>query len=171
MKRYFTLLLFLLLLSNIIPAQTRTDSISGTYTRHTWTGVGNMHFDYGEVTGYTISTTDETLLLEKNHCAALTVNTEPGNYGLTVFMSRPVVYYGIWRISGDTLTITYNKSYSEPFFTFYVIDSAYVNLPVKLSPPTQRKYLFEMGAITSLTAGDNENYQFYKEEEEEFIKE
>lgn len=170
MKRFFTSLLLCLLLSQTLSAQTRTDSICGTYTRHTWQGVGNMHLDYGngtyaEVTGYTISTTDESLLLDKNHCAALTVYSEPGNYSLMLFNSNPVVYYGIWRMSGDTAVITYTKSAAESLFFIYGSSEPFGGIST-MSQPMQRKYLIENNErLTSLEPGDNANYLFYKEEE------
>ncbi len=171
MQRFFTLLLFCIVLLQTASAQTRTDSISGNYTRHTWIGVGNMHMDYGngmyaEVTGYTISTTDETLLLDKNHCAALTVYTKQGNAGLgMLLLGNPIVYYGIWRMSGDTVVITYTKNYSEPTFFIYGSDGEYGGI-IKMDEPMQRNYFMEdYGVLTSLTPGDNENYLFYKEEE------
>ena len=156
-------------LAQSLAAQTRTDSISGKYERHTWTGVGFTNIDYGngtsaEIAGYTISTTDEKLQLDKNHCAALTVNTQPGNYGFSMMWGNPVVYYGIWRMSGDTVVITYTKSFSEPLFFIYGTEGSYGGI-TKLDQPMQRKYLYEYGRLTSLAPGDHENYLFYKEEE------
>lgn len=155
-------------LAQSLTAQTRTDSISGKYERHTWTGVGNMHINYGngtsaEVSGYTISTTDEILQLDKNHCAALTINTEQGNYVVTFLLENPVVYYGIWKMSGDTVIITYTKKFAKPTFVIGIggIDGEVL----KMEQPMQRKYLWEDGRLTSLSSGDNENYLFYKEEE------
>ncbi len=170
MKRFLISFLFGILVLQTASAQTRTDSISGNYTRHTWIGVGNMHMDYGngtfaEVTGYTISTTDETLVLDKNHCAALTVFTQQGNGGLGVFLwGNPIVYYGIWRMSGDTMVITYTKSYAEqPFIIYGDVQPPGIT---KMAEPMQRHYFMEdYGVLTSLTPGDNENYLFYKEEE------
>jgi hypothetical protein len=169
MKQYFTSLLLLLFLSPMLPAQTPTDSISGKYTRHTWTGEGWTNIDYGngtsaEIAGYTISTSDESLLLDKNHCAALTINTQPGNYGSLFLFSNPVVYYGIWRMSGDTVVITYTKTYSEPFYIIFGSTEPFGGI-TKMDQPMQRKYLIEDGSLTSLTEGDYVNYPFYKEEE------
>jgi hypothetical protein len=171
MNRYFTSLLFLLLLSTILPAQTRTDSIAGNYTRQTWYGVGNMHMDYGngmsaEISGYTISTTDETLLLDKNHCAALTVYTQPANYNYVgLVYGNPVVYYGIWRMSGDTIVITYTKHSSEITFVSYGATEPPSPI-VKMDQPMQRKYLMkEYRVLATLEPGDFENTLFYKEEE------
>jgi hypothetical protein len=67
-------------------------------------------------------------------------------------------------MSGDTVVITYTKSYSEPLFIAYGSPAAFGGI-TKMSEPMQRKYLIEEGRLTSLEPGDNENYLFYKEEE------
>lgn len=167
MKIFISTLLVFFAFSQTLSAQTRTDSISGKYTRHTWNGVGFTNIDYpngthAEVAGYTISTSDEALQLDKNHCAALTVHTQPGNYGFALSFSNPVVYYGIWRMSGDTVVINYTKSYSEPPFFIYGTAEPLGGI-TKMDQPMQRKYIWEDGKLTALD--DNENYLFYKEGE------
>jgi hypothetical protein len=166
--RLISTLLVLLALAQSLAAQTRADSISGRYERHTWTGVGNTHLDYGngtsaEVSGYTISTTDEILQLDKNRCAALTVNTEQGHYVVSFLLENPIVYYGMWKMVGDTVVITYTRKYAKPTFVFGM--SGRVDGIIELEQPMQRKYLYADGRLTSLEPGDNVNYLFYKEEE------
>lgn len=165
MRKLTSTLIALFLLFQVVIAQTKPDSLSGKYTRSTWTGIGFTNIEgVGEVAGYTISTTDEILELDKNHCAALTVNTEQGHYIVSYLLENPIVYYGTWKISGDTVLITYTKKFAKP--TFEIGMSNHVEGIVKMEQPMQRKYLIEYdGSLTSLEAGDHQNYLFYKEEE------
>jgi hypothetical protein len=148
--KFFVAVFVVLLLPQFMSAQTRTDSISGKYTRETWNGVGMTNIDLGngmsaEVAGYTISTTYETLVLDKNHCAALTVNIVPGNSGTAFYFDNPITYYGIWRMSGDTMTITYSKSYSINNLVF--VDTLQTNVPyplTKLNPPMTARFFVDI---------------------------
>ena len=169
MRLLISTLIIFLALAQLLTAQTCTDSIAGKYERHTWTGVGNTHIDYAngtsaEVSGYTISTTDEILQLDKNHCAALTINTEQGHYVVSFLLENPVVYYGMWKMSGDTVVITYTRKFAKPTLVFGM--SGHVDGILEMDQPMQRKYLMKSdGSLTSLEPGDKGNYLFYKEED------
>lgn len=165
MRKLTATLIALFLLFQVVIAQTKADSITGKYTRSTWTGIGMTSIEGGgAVAGYTISTTDEILQLDKNHCAALTVNTEQGHYVVSYLLENPIVYYGTWKISGDTVVITYTRKFAKP--TFEIGMSSHVDGIIKMEQPIQRKYLIvENKSLKSLEAGDHQNYLFNKQEE------
>src|ERR1041385_7397850 len=141
--KFFVVVFTLLFLPQFLQAQTRADSIAGKYIRNTREEEGMHRINSGngqsiEVAGYATSATVETLVLDKNHCAALTVNVTSVNCPLC---NNPVIYYGIWRMSGDTLTITYSKTYS--FNNFVFVDTSQTDAPgslLKLDPPMIVKF-------------------------------
>jgi hypothetical protein len=173
--KFFAAVFVVLLLPQFMSAQTRTDSIAGKYTRQSWHGLGSTYIyerdssSYGEVEGYTISTTYETLVLDKNHCAALTVNIVPENSGTAFYFDNPITYYGIWRMSGDTMTIIYSKSYSSSAVMWVPPGGTYDPIK-KLDPPTIATFFVDINdnmiddvALLPLTDELSKAGYFYKE--------
>jgi hypothetical protein len=169
--KFFGVVFTLLFLPQFLQAQTRADSLAGKYTRNTWEGEGMHWINSGNgqsAVGYATSATVETLVLDKNHCAALTVNVTSVNCPLC---NNPVVYYGIWKISGDTMTITYSKTYS--FSNLVYSDSSQTNVPdalIKLDPPMIAKFFVDSNdnmlddiALLPLTGELSRTGYFYKE--------
>ena len=126
LKRF---LIFLILLPLAGFSQTRTDSIAGMYHRKIVSTVGSV-----------ISISDQNLILDKNHCAALTIKNTGGTMGFVLsntLMINPQVYYGMWKISGDSVIITYTKTCCSPYTYCWSCNEL-----VKMDPSVQNKYFW-----------------------------
>lgn len=153
MKKLVRLFLFLFLIPFTGFSQTRIDSVPGTYNRHILNQSGSTLIHPAN--------TDEKLILDKNHCVALTITHTNSKLSLASCGNNEQVYYGIWKTSGDTIIITYSKMENSPsLFTYGWTPDAGI---VKLDPPIQQKY-FWTGDNYLEPISDSEKAIFYKGE-------